>query len=197
MKLLWRMKIKTINLTQGYTAIVDDEDFDRVNQFKWHIVNHTYGRFAASRGPSKLTSNKRKLIVMHKFIWNNGNDKIVHNDGNRLNNQKNNFHICTKKENFRKLYTRRIFTYLKDHPCVDCGILNPLILQFDHVNGVKKDKISNMVAVKKPWNEILDEISKCEVRCANCHIVRHAVKNQWYMVTLMEMETDKNATESD
>jgi hypothetical protein len=31
------------------------------------------------------------------------------------------------------------------------------------------------------WKSILDEISKCEVRCAKCHRKRHAKRrNEWY-----------------
>jgi hypothetical protein len=27
--------MKTVQLTKGYVALVSDEDFERVNQFKW------------------------------------------------------------------------------------------------------------------------------------------------------------------
>ena len=29
---------KEIPLTQGYVALVDDEDYERVNKFKWHAL---------------------------------------------------------------------------------------------------------------------------------------------------------------
>ena len=29
--------MKEIPLTQGKVALVDDEDFDRVNQYKWYV----------------------------------------------------------------------------------------------------------------------------------------------------------------
>ncbi len=52
--------------------------------------------------------------------------------------------------------------------CVDCGCDDQRILEFDHVRGVK---------VASPFSGTLTrakiEIEKCEVRCPNCHRLRH------------------------
>jgi hypothetical protein len=65
----------------------------------------------------------------------------------------------------------RIFVdnYLSTHSCVDCGEEDPVVLEFDHVFGKKKDNIAD--AIQKAWSlkKIQEEIIKCEVRCANCH----------------------------
>lgn len=59
-------------------------------------------------------------------------------------------------------------------PCVDCGENNPIVLEFDHVRGVKKANISDMSRASYSIATIKEEIDKCEVRCANCHrIVTH------------------------
>jgi hypothetical protein len=52
--------------------------------------------------------------------------------------------------------------------CVDCGITNPLLLDFDHLRD-KQAEISQLVHQGTPWSVIQAEIDKCEVRCANCH----------------------------
>lgn len=55
--------------------------------------------------------------------------------------------------------------------CVDCGYnANPVALQFDHVRGKKKFVIAASYLQRK-WPDVLAEIAKCEVRCANCHAV--------------------------
>lgn len=59
--------------------------------------------------------------------------------------------------------------FLKTHPCVDCGETDIIVLEFDHVRGVKLDSISGMVRDARSLKAISDEIAKCEVRCANCH----------------------------
>lgn len=59
------------------------------------------------------------------------------------------------------------FAYLKTHPCVDCGETDPIVLEFDHVQGNKRDAVSRLI--RYSLQVVQDEILKCEVRCANCH----------------------------
>ena len=55
--------------------------------------------------------------------------------------------------------------------CIDCGYRkNPRALQFDHVRGVKQGNIGNMKFWS--WGRLLEELAKCELRCANCHAER-------------------------
>lgn len=59
--------------------------------------------------------------------------------------------------------------YLNLHSCIDCGNSDVRVLEFDHVRGKKLISISH--AVRNAWNEnnLKEEMSKCEIRCANCH----------------------------
>jgi hypothetical protein len=66
-----------------------------------------------------------------------------------------------------------ISDYLASHPCVDCGNSDVRVLQFDHVKGKKLGTISNIIRVKHAMSALLEEIAKCETRCANCHLIRH------------------------
>jgi hypothetical protein len=67
---------------------------------------------------------------------------------------------------------RFLLEYLRDHPCVDCGESDPLVLEFDHV-GEKSFEIGAGLPDRN-WDSILREIAKCEVVCANCHRRRTA-----------------------
>jgi hypothetical protein len=62
--------------------------------------------------------------------------------------------------------------YLSNHPCVDCGNTDFRVLEFDHVRGIKQYEISEL-KTRLNWNNLLQEIKKCDVRCANCHRIKH------------------------
>lgn len=79
----------------------------------------------------------------------------------------------TNRKNAVHLNCEYIEKYLTEHSCVDCGNNNPIVLDFDHVRG---EKIASLSEMKKDgWSlkAIIEEIDKCEVRCANCHRIRH------------------------
>lgn len=86
--------MKQIPLTQGKFALVDDEDFDRVNQYKWRYDNGYAVR--TTHGSHKM----RKKISMHHFIMNTLECiETDHRDLNRSNNQKYNLRTCTTSQN--------------------------------------------------------------------------------------------------
>ncbi|QBD79014.1 hypothetical protein EPA93_24730 [Ktedonosporobacter rubrisoli] len=82
---------------------------------------------------------------------------------------------------------QRIYDYLATHPCVDCGCKDPRVLEFDHVRGVKVDEVSRLLSNKTSWPRIEAEITKCEVRCANCHRIKTAERSgNWWRCQLAQ-----------
>ena len=71
-------------------------------------------------------------------------------------------------------HTLKVYKYLLEHPCVDCGETEPIVLEFDHVRGKKVKDVTRMVGDCHSWGLIELEIKKCDVRCANCHRLRTA-----------------------
>jgi predicted transcriptional regulator len=62
-----------------------------------------------------------------------------------------------------------IRTFKQEKACMDCKIVYPYyVLDFDHIGNNKIEGISKM-ASWFPLDEIIVEIKKCEVVCANCH----------------------------
>lgn len=57
--------------------------------------------------------------------------------------------------------------------CADCGYReHPAALDFDHLPGHKKKFGIAAGCHKYSWEDVLIEIAKCDVVCANCHRVR-------------------------
>jgi deoxycytidylate deaminase len=88
--------------------------------------------------------------------------------------------VNRRRNALRKSAQQKTIEYLKLHPCVDCGEKDIVVLQFDHVRGKKKYEISTMISTGYSWTDILKEIEKCDVRCANDHIRRTSKVNKSY-----------------
>lgn len=77
-------------------ALVDNEDFEYLNQFKWYYDNS--GKYAMRRFYYK--DKKSKIISMHRFIMKPPKDKLIdHKNMDGLDNRKSNLRICGKREN--------------------------------------------------------------------------------------------------
>ena len=93
-----RNNMKEIKLTQGKVALVDDEDFEKVSQYKWAARGNGHGKIYASR-----TDNKNKTIRLHRFLLSVIDTKIQvdHINGDPLDNQRKNLRICNSAQNAR------------------------------------------------------------------------------------------------
>lgn len=91
------------------------------------------------------------------------------------------------RKNRDKLLKRNrqfIHEYLSKNPCVDCGISIIEVLEFDHVRGEKSKNICDMVA-NCSLEKIQEEITKCDVRCANCHKLKTIKQFNYYSYLAM------------
>lgn len=91
--------------------------------------------------------------------------------------------VYKRNKSLRIDYAKKLFEYLKKNPCVMCGESNPIVLEFDHLRD-KTSEISTMVRCSYSWERILEEIEKCQVLCANCHRIKTAHQQNWYMLKL-------------
>lgn len=91
---------KEIPLTQGKVALVDDDDFEVLNQVKWHVTYHVgYTAYAVhSMGPR----SRVKSVYMHRQIMNAPDGvEVDHINGNGLDNRRENLRLATPAENCR------------------------------------------------------------------------------------------------
>lgn len=86
---------KEIQLTQGKVALVDDDWFDYLSQWKWFCDKGIY----AARSKRK-DNGKQETIYMHAVVANTPKGMNTdHIDMNGLNNQSYNLRVCTKSQN--------------------------------------------------------------------------------------------------
>ena len=93
---------RLVRLTQGKFAIVDEEDFERVNQYNWFADRFKHSWYAHR----VFTENGiRKNVKMHRFILGESDLYVDHKNGNGIHNYKSNLRFVSKNQN---QYNRRI-----------------------------------------------------------------------------------------
>jgi hypothetical protein len=85
--------MKEIPLTQGKVALVDDEDYEFLIQWKWYVQFDGWNWYALRN--SETVDGRRTGIKMHRVIMNAPEGlEVDHEDHNGLNNQKKNLRVC-------------------------------------------------------------------------------------------------------
>lgn len=124
--------MKLIKLTQGKFAQVDDEDFEKLNKYKWHAQKDGNTFYAVRKSLIKASiDGGRKKVHMHRVILGAPPGVLCdHIDGDGLNNQRCNLRIATRQENRRNQIRARKDNKLgvkgvcwnKDHGKFEAGI---------------------------------------------------------------------------
>lgn len=81
-----------------HEVLVDDEDFDDIQQYHWCIVKMPKTFYAVRY---TCTKGKEKNVYIHRHILGLTDPRVVadHEDHNGLNNQKNNIRKCDHVQN--------------------------------------------------------------------------------------------------
>ena len=91
---------------------------------------------------------------------------------------------------------RQRWDYLMAHPCVDCGEADPVVLEFDH-RADKRAAIVDLMRSHANWKDVLAEIQKCDVRCANCHRRRTArARGHYRELAQLDQSSDRRLSEA-
>ena len=58
-------------------------------------------------------------------------------------------------------------------PCADCGEMFPVyVMHWDHLPGFEKVADVSSIVRSRSRDAVLEELKKCELVCANCHVLR-------------------------
>lgn len=93
----------------GHYALVDDEDFDFLNQWKWYAKKGRYTFYACKSGSS--TKKPRPHYKMHRCIMGYPKGMVDHINGNGLDNRRCNLRIVTPRQNCQNQHVKRASKY--------------------------------------------------------------------------------------
>ncbi len=90
--------MKTIPLTKGKVALVDDDDFERLSAYRWSATEQRdSGQFRAERAGRK---GEPKTVLMHRDIMGVAAGEYVdHANHNTLDNRRENLRVCSPSQN--------------------------------------------------------------------------------------------------
>jgi hypothetical protein len=87
-----------IELTRNKKAIVDNKDYELLNQWKWKLLANG----AAARNVWLKDEKKYVMIYMHRLIMDAPIGKVVdHINGNRIDNRRSNLRVCEHRQNIQ------------------------------------------------------------------------------------------------
>jgi len=96
--------MKTIQLTQGKVALVDDDDYDFLSQWKWHSLkakrkqsDTVWYAIRSTPRPNRKTIYMQREVAARIGFTNT--PEVDHEDRDGLNNQRHNLRPCTVSQN--------------------------------------------------------------------------------------------------
>jgi hypothetical protein len=108
--------MKIIPLTQGFETIVDDEDYDFLMQWKWHVCK-SHSNYAM-RNSTYKRGKKRHHIMMHRVIMKTRKGmETDHENGNGLDNRRANLKNVTKSINQQTRHANKKSTSIYKGVC--------------------------------------------------------------------------------
>jgi len=91
--------MKEIQLTKGFVALVDDEDYETINKHHWYTSVRSRANYAKR---DVYHGGRRLTEFMHRVIMDCPEGMYIdHINHNGLDNRKENLRICTNQENCR------------------------------------------------------------------------------------------------
>jgi hypothetical protein len=96
--------MREIPLTQGYVALVDDEDYEDVMAAgPWHVTSRRGTRYATKRIKGPYLDGRRGAgisLLMHRLILGpNPDQDIDHANGDGLDNRRENLRVASTSQN--------------------------------------------------------------------------------------------------
>jgi hypothetical protein len=91
--------LKTLPLSGSFVAIVDDEDFDRLNKWKWTLMKAQGGLYYAVRQETVDYLTVRMISLHREIMGNPKGYEVEHANNNGLDCRRSNLRLATRSQN--------------------------------------------------------------------------------------------------
>jgi hypothetical protein len=149
----------------------------------FYVLEFDHVRGVKLASISVIASNMRNIILLRKEL---PKCDVVCRNCHKLRTLERG-HIRTKENVLRpdaKIRRQKCkewcLDYFSRHPCVDCGMNKPLVMEFDHIKGIKIADVSTL-AMRGNLEKMKEEVAKCEPVCGNCHTKRTKKRREIYV----------------
>jgi hypothetical protein len=92
--------MKRISVTQGEEALVEDQDYEYLTQWKWYTAKN--GKHCYAVRQIRREDGQQRLVLMHRIVAERAGflgGRVDHRDRNGLNNQRSNLRVATPAQN--------------------------------------------------------------------------------------------------
>lgn len=165
----------------------------RIHYFKLFLVCKTTNNYnnrmktcsicSVSKPESEFFFRNKKIRKLHSqckdcFV---ANRRKTWRDHYHKYGSKYREHAIERNRKIKNNLRAHMLDYLRDKSCANCGMNDARVLEFDHIVPAKKSfSIARAMASTFSWERIMNEITKCQILCANCHKIKTAQEGSWY-----------------
>jgi hypothetical protein len=100
--------VKTIELTKGQVALVDDEDFEYLSPFNWQAIKNKKNFYARNRTNGSM---HRMICFVGKNIDFGDKDVVDHINGDTLDNRRENLRVVSQRQNTQNRHNKMTSNY--------------------------------------------------------------------------------------
>lgn len=141
------------------------------------------GACKQAKHPSEFNKNKNKKDGLNTICRECGktNSRTYYS----VHKEEQSLQIQEAKRERTRANRQFVMELLIKSGCADCPEKDPVVLEFDHIRDKEFD-ISFMLGQGASLKRITKEISKCVIRCANCHRRKTAKEQNWFKLQSSE-----------
>jgi hypothetical protein len=156
---------------------------------KWRITSEAFGAVAVgshkpNRSPESIEQRRQYARERSRRRYAQEKDKVLeeiakYKQGEtwKAGAERRKKYTREYQKKLRRARAKWLHDYKRDVGCESCGFSHPAALDFHHLDPNEKiAEVSKMAHSLVPIEQLIDEISKCTILCANCHRILHYVE---------------------